>query len=346
MAIETTSDLSSVVSSQIVDGAVTSAKIGTGAVVAASIAAGVVGSAALADNAVVAAKIAAGSVGSAALASGAVGSAAIFAGSINSTHIGANAVVSGDIAAGAVDSAALASGAVVSASIAAGAVGSAALASNAVVAAKIAASAVGVVAISSGTATSGTLLTADGSGGASFSAAPAGGGMVLISSVSATSGATSNIGFVDIPQTYTVLRLIGQFYVTAAGEHYIQINPSTSTSAIGGTTGFASKIFHISKTSDNSVTTFSTGNNNMEGTEVSSWFLTIPNLQSRYANVSVEISNYRALGPIGIIGLLSQQNAGRFVGFTWGEARNSPPAMKTLWVSGNFNLAIFRLYGS
>jgi hypothetical protein len=101
MAIETTSDLSSVVSSQIVDGAVTSAKIGTGAVVAASIAAG------------------------------AVGSAAISAGAINSTHIGANAVVSGDIAAGAVGSAALAAGAVVAAAIAAGAVGTAAISSGA-----------------------------------------------------------------------------------------------------------------------------------------------------------------------------------------------------------------------
>ena len=101
MAIETTSDLSSVVSSQIVDGAVTSAKIGAGAVVAASIAAG------------------------------AVGSAAISAGAINSTHIGANAVVSGDIAAGAVGSAALAAGAVVAAAIAAGAVGTAAISSGA-----------------------------------------------------------------------------------------------------------------------------------------------------------------------------------------------------------------------
>ena len=64
MAIETTSDLSSVVSSQIVDGAITSAKIGTGAV----------GSAALASGAVVAASIAAGAVGSAALSSGSASS--------------------------------------------------------------------------------------------------------------------------------------------------------------------------------------------------------------------------------------------------------------------------------
>lgn len=70
MAIETTSDLSSVVSSQIVDGAVTSAKIADNAVVAAKIAAGAVGSAALASGAVVAASIAAAAVGTAAISSG------------------------------------------------------------------------------------------------------------------------------------------------------------------------------------------------------------------------------------------------------------------------------------
>lgn len=71
MAIETTSDLSLVGTSQIVDGSVTSAKIGTGAVVAASIAAGAVGSAALASGAVGSAAIAAASVGTAAISSGA-----------------------------------------------------------------------------------------------------------------------------------------------------------------------------------------------------------------------------------------------------------------------------------
>jgi hypothetical protein len=77
MAIEVTSDLSLVGTSQIVDGSVTSAKIGTGAVVAASIAAGAVGSAALASGAVVAASIAAASVGTAAISSGAATSGQI-----------------------------------------------------------------------------------------------------------------------------------------------------------------------------------------------------------------------------------------------------------------------------
>ena len=141
MAIETTSDLSSVVSSQIVDGAVTSAKIGTGAVVAAGIFAGAVGSAALASGAVVAATIAAGAVGSAALDTGAV----------------------------------------VAAAIAAGAVGSSALASNAVVAAKIASASVGTAKLDSGAATSGQLLQADGSGGASFSTVTSGGMVLISS---------------------------------------------------------------------------------------------------------------------------------------------------------------------
>lgn len=80
MSIGKTTDLNVVNSSQIVDGAVTSAKIAAGAVgssalasgsvVAASIAAGAVGSAAIADNAVVAAKIAAASIGTAKLDSG------------------------------------------------------------------------------------------------------------------------------------------------------------------------------------------------------------------------------------------------------------------------------------
>jgi hypothetical protein len=67
MAIETTSDLSLVGTSQIVDGSVTSAKIGAGAV----------GSAALASGAVVSAAIAAASVGTAAISSGAATSGQI-----------------------------------------------------------------------------------------------------------------------------------------------------------------------------------------------------------------------------------------------------------------------------
>lgn len=328
MAIETTSDLSSVVSSQIVDGAVTSAKI--------------------ADNAVVAAKIAAGAVGSAALASGAVVAASIAAGAVGSAALASSSVVAASIAAGAVGSAALANNAVVSSKIATGSVDSSIIADNAVVAAKIANAAVGAVKISSGTATSGTLLTADGSGGVSFAAAPAGGGMVLISSVSAFSSAapTSNLSFTNIPQTYTRLHLIGQFFVTSA-ESSISINPSTNSAAIGGTTGFASTIEYINKTTDNGITTYGTGNNNFEGTAGSAFLCSISNQQNRWSLVNIEINNYRGLGPATRIGFLSQQHAGRFVGHGWGTATaGTDVAIRTLWVSGNFNIAIFRLYGS
>ena len=63
----------------------------------------------------------------------------------------------------------IADNAIVAAKIDAGAVGSAALADNAVVAAKISAGSVGTVAISSGSATSGQILQANGSGGVAFS---------------------------------------------------------------------------------------------------------------------------------------------------------------------------------
>lgn len=327
MAIETTSDLSSVVSSQIVDGAVTSAKI--------------------ADNAVVAAKIAAGAVGSAALASGAVVATSIAAGAVGSAALASSSVVAASIAAGAVGSAALANNAVVSSKIATGSVDSSIIADNAVVAAKIANAAVGAVKISSGTATSGTLLTADGSGGVSFAAAPAGGGMVLISTVSAFASAspTASLGFTNIPQTYTRLHLIGQFYVTSAGEYQIGINPSTVTNSIGGTTGFAGQIYYISKTSDNGITTYGTGLNNMEGTGGGTFYCTLPNMTNRWSNVVVDIYNPQTLGPTSKLGFIAQHNAGRFVGHSWGYSEGGGP-VRTLWVSGSFHIARFSLYGS
>lgn len=317
MAIETTSDLSSVVSSQIVDGAVTSAKI----------AAGAVGSAALASGAVVAASIAAGAVGSAALAS--------------------SSVVAASIAAGAVGSAALADNAVVSSKIAAGSVTSAIIADNAVVAAKIADAAVGAVKISSGTATSGTLLTANGSGGVSFAAAPAGGGMVLISSVSVTA-AGGSISFINIPETYTKLHLIGQFYVTSAGENSISITPSTSSSG-SGASGYTSSIEYGNKTTttESVVTTYGSGNNNFEGTSGSAFVMTLPNQQYRFSLFNLEIDNYRCLGPVYRVGFLSQQHAGRFVGHGWGIAAPSTIApVRSISVSASVTFGLFRLYGS
>jgi hypothetical protein len=87
-----------------------------------------------------------------------VDTAQIVDGSVTSAKIGAGAVVAAGIFAGAVGSAALASGSV----------NSSILAANAVVAANISAAAVGTAALSSGAAANGTVLTANGSGAASY----------------------------------------------------------------------------------------------------------------------------------------------------------------------------------
>ncbi len=103
---------------------------------------------------------------------------------LTSVGIADNAIVGSKIIDGAVTSGKIADGSVTSAKIAASAVNSSILADNAVVAAKIAAGAVGSAAIAagavntsainSGAATSGQLLQANGSGGASFSSFSAG----------------------------------------------------------------------------------------------------------------------------------------------------------------------------
>jgi hypothetical protein len=103
------------------------------------------------------------------IADNAIVGSKIIDGAVTSGKIADGSVTSAKIAAGAVGSAALGTGAVVSASIATGAVNSSILADNAVVAAKINAGSVGTAKIDSGAATSGQVLTANGSGGASFS---------------------------------------------------------------------------------------------------------------------------------------------------------------------------------
>lgn len=87
-----------------------------------------------------------------------------------------------------VDTSQIVDGAVTSAKIAAGAVDSAALAANAVVAAKIAAAAVGTAALNSGAATNGQVLTANGSGSASFATLVTG---MTISATTTTASATN-----------------------------------------------------------------------------------------------------------------------------------------------------------
>jgi hypothetical protein len=164
----------------------------------------------IADDAIVTTKI----------LDGAVTSAKIATGSINSTHIGANAVVSGDIAAGAV--------------------GSAALADNAVVAAKINAAAVGTAKIDSTGGSNGWVLTANGSGGASFAAAS--GGSTLISFNTYTAAATLALTDLDkIVQgnstaafTITVPPNSSVAFSTGSQVHLLQIGTGQITVA-GGT---------------------------------------------------------------------------------------------------------------
>jgi hypothetical protein len=82
----------------------------------------------------------------------------------------------------------IADNAIVAEKISSGSVGSDALAANAVVAAKIAAAAVGTASLNSGAATNGQVLTADGSGAASFATLVAG---MTISATTTTATVTS-----------------------------------------------------------------------------------------------------------------------------------------------------------
>jgi hypothetical protein len=150
---------------------------------------------------------------------------------VGTSQIVDGSVTSAKIAAAAVGSAALASGAVVAAAISAGAVGSAALADNAVVAAKISAGSVGTVAISSGSATSGQILQANGSGAVTFETPAAGGGLTLIAT--ATPSAATTISFTSIPTTYKHLMIVWQdvFQSSATGSDGWGIRLNNDTSA-------------------------------------------------------------------------------------------------------------------
>jgi hypothetical protein len=139
--------------------------------------------------------IVAGSIDSSHLSATSVGSSQLIDGAVNSTKIADNAVVAAKIDAGAVTSAKiaddavvtskiidsavtsskLADGSVVAAKISAGAVGSAAISAGAVGSAAIASGSVNTSAINSGAAASGTVLTANGTGGATFQSAAAAG---------------------------------------------------------------------------------------------------------------------------------------------------------------------------
>jgi hypothetical protein len=77
---------------------------------------------------------------------------------------------------------------------------------GAVTSAKIGAGAVGTVAISSGSATSGQILQANGSGAVTFATPAAGGGLTLIAT--ATPSAATSLAFTSIPTTYKHLQLV------------------------------------------------------------------------------------------------------------------------------------------
>jgi hypothetical protein len=168
-------------------------------------------------------------VGTSQIVDGSVTSAKIGTGAVGSATLADNAVVAAKINAGAVGSASLASGAVVAAAIAAGAVGSAALDDNAVVAAKISAGSVGTVAISSGSATSGQILQANGSGAVTFETPAAGGGMTLIAT--ATPSAATSLEFTSIPTTYKHLKIVYRNVAQSANNVYwgMRFNSNTST---------------------------------------------------------------------------------------------------------------------
>ena len=87
---------------------------------------------------------------------------------LTSVGIADAAVTSAKIADNAIVAAKIATGAVGSSALASGSVNSSILANNAVVAASIAAAAVGTAALTSGSATNGQVLTANGSGGATY----------------------------------------------------------------------------------------------------------------------------------------------------------------------------------
>jgi len=109
------------------------------------------------------------------IADNAVVAAKIDAGAVTSAKIADDAVFTSKIIDSAVTSSKLADGSVVAAKISAGAVGSAAISAGAVGSAAIASGSVNTSAINSGAAASGTVLTANGTGGATFQSAAAAG---------------------------------------------------------------------------------------------------------------------------------------------------------------------------
>ena len=139
----------------------------------------------------------------------------IVAASIDSTHLSATSVGSSQL----ID----------------GSVTSAKIAANAIVAAKIAANAVGVVKIDSGAATSNQVLTADGSGGASFTTFSAGVSLTA-STVTATINNTVKQAILASAQTYTPSGIYPLGY-DEFNDHIYAYQTTSTIRKINATTG-------------------------------------------------------------------------------------------------------------
>jgi len=154
-----------VTTAKIADGAVTSAKLAPGVLGSAQIADGSVGTAKLSDNAVTGAKIADGSIGTQELADGSVTNPKLAANAVSTSKIADGAVTTSQIADGSVTAAKLAPGVLNSAQVGDGSITTAKLADGAVTSAKLAAGAIGTLHIADGSVTLAKLSTAGASSG-------------------------------------------------------------------------------------------------------------------------------------------------------------------------------------
>jgi hypothetical protein len=235
-------------------------------------------------------------------------SLSITTGSINSTHLSANSVGASQI---------------IDASI-----GSAELADNAVVAAKINAGAVDTSKISSGAAANNTVLTANGSGAASFLSI-ASSDFVKISTTTITA-ATQTISVTSIPQTYTHLFVVvhGVKSSTATGAD-LQITVNASTAATYTYEGVATNGGSISYgTSATTTVDFNKGTNTRTAV--------LANTKTGATSLHIFIPNYTAtsIAKYGEAKIYLGDYAGPNIGFlTW--SNNSTSAITSVQVKSS-----------
>jgi hypothetical protein len=195
-------------------------------------------------------------------------------------------------------------GSVTSAKIGTGAVGSAALADNAVVAAKISAGSVGTVAISSGSATSGQILQANGSGAVTFETPAAGGGMTLIAT--ATPSAATSLAFTSIPGTYKHLKLIFFSVHQSDTTVYWQMRLNNNSGSVYSYNYFFIKSDQVIKTVKRSGTSFGGGEGGEESVIPRTYNSGSPENVTgrgeiniyRYAELEKRIVTYNSVGDV------------------------------------------------